>query len=45
VQPYDALLKKFRHREALSAALATGRADVLASVVGELAARGALPQV
>jgi len=44
LQPYDALLKQFRHREALTAALGTGRADVVSSVVGELSARGALPQ-
>lgn len=45
LQQFDRLLKKFRHREALTAALATGRADVVASVVQELMTRGALPQV
>ncbi len=45
LQDYDTYLRKFRHRDALTAALATGRGDVLASVVSELLARGALPQV
>jgi hypothetical protein len=45
LQPFDVQLKKFRHREALSAALATGQAEVVASVVSELMARGSLQQV
>ncbi|KAF5834054.1 UTP15 C terminal-domain-containing protein [Dunaliella salina] len=42
--PYDRLLKQFRHRDALTAALATKHAEVVASVLEELAARGGLDQ-
>ncbi|KAJ9528735.1 hypothetical protein QJQ45_020637 [Haematococcus lacustris] len=41
---YDKLLKQFRHRDALTAALATQRPEVVASVVEECIARGCLPQ-
>jgi len=44
LQQYDRLLKQFRHRDALSAALTTGRPDVVASVLEELSARSALGQ-
>lgn len=40
--PYDRLLRKFQYREALDAALATRRPEVVASVLQELAARGGL---
>jgi U3 small nucleolar RNA-associated protein 15 len=39
---YDRLLRKFRYREALDAALATRRPEIVATVVEELAARGGL---
>lgn len=42
LQPYDRLLRKFRHREALDAALATRRPEVVAAVLEELLGRGAL---
>ena len=40
--PYDKHLRRFRHGEALDAALATGRPEVVAAVLEELAARGAV---
>jgi len=40
--PYDKLLRRFRYRDALNAALATGRPGVVDAVFEELAARGAL---
>ncbi|KAK9801858.1 hypothetical protein WJX73_002537 [Symbiochloris irregularis] len=42
LQPYDKLLRKFRYREALDAALETRDAAVVASLVEELAARKGL---
>ncbi|KAL6772037.1 hypothetical protein ACKKBG_A28725 [Auxenochlorella protothecoides x Auxenochlorella symbiontica] len=39
---HDKFLRKFRYRDALDAALSTRRAEVVASVVEELAARGGL---
>lgn len=39
---YDRLLRKFQYREALDAALATRRPEIVATVVEELAARGGL---
>ncbi|GFR40760.1 hypothetical protein Agub_g1372, partial [Astrephomene gubernaculifera] len=43
LQPYDKMLRQFRYREALDAALSTRTPEVVASVVEELAARGGLP--
>lgn len=43
--PYISLLPLLRHRDALTAALATKHAEVVASVLDELAARGGLDQV
>jgi len=40
--PFDAALRRFRHREALDAALATGRPAVAAAVLDALAVRGSL---
>jgi len=40
--PYDGLLRRFRHREALDAALATRRPAVAAAVLDALVTRGAL---
>ncbi|KAK9841941.1 hypothetical protein WJX81_000200 [Elliptochloris bilobata] len=40
--PYDRDLRQFRYRAALDAALASGRPEVVASVLGELAARAGL---
>lgn len=42
LQPYDKMLRQFRYREALDAALATRQPEVVASVLEELAARGGL---
>ncbi|KXZ44237.1 hypothetical protein GPECTOR_70g467 [Gonium pectorale] len=43
LQPYDKMLRQFRYREALDAALAARKPEVVASVLEELAARGGLP--
>lgn len=40
---YDKLLKSFQYREALDAALADARPEVVSSLVEELAARSGLP--
>ncbi|KAF8055723.1 utp15 [Scenedesmus sp. PABB004] len=40
--PYDRALRAFRYRDALDAALATARPDVVHSMLEELAARGGL---
>lgn len=40
---YDKLLKSFQYREALDAALASARPEVVSSLVEELAARSGLP--
>ena len=42
LQPYDKLLKQFNHRGALDAVLATRHPAVVASMLEELVARGAL---
>ncbi|GIL86712.1 hypothetical protein Vretimale_19807 [Volvox reticuliferus] len=42
LQPYDKLLRRFRYREALDAALATRQPQVVVSLLEELAARGGL---
>lgn len=42
LKPYDRFLRKFHYQDALDAALATRRADVVDSVLEELAARGGL---
>jgi U3 small nucleolar RNA-associated protein 15 len=42
LQPYDRLLKKFRYRAALDAAIATGRPPAVAALIDELAQRGVL---
>lgn len=42
LKPYDRLLRQFRYREALDAALETKEAPVVASVIEELAARSGL---
>jgi U3 small nucleolar RNA-associated protein 15 len=39
----DAALRRFRYRDALDAALATGRGAVIGALLAELDARGALP--
>ena len=39
---YDRLIRRFRYREALDAALSTRRPEIIAGVVDELTARGAL---
>lgn len=43
LKPYDKLLKSFEYREALDAALAGARPEVVSSLVEELAARSGLP--
>ncbi|KAG2433548.1 hypothetical protein HYH02_012665 [Chlamydomonas schloesseri] len=42
LQAYDRMLRQFRYRESLDAALATRQPEVVASVLEELAARGGL---
>lgn len=42
VAPFDAALRRFRHRDALDAALGTGQPAVVAAVLDALAQRGAL---
>mmetsp|Transcript_5412 Transcript_5412/g.11948 ORF Transcript_5412/g.11948 Transcript_5412/m.11948 type:complete len:530 (-) Transcript_5412:1074-2663(-) len=42
LQPYDKLLRQFKYRDALSEALETRKAEVVVSVLEELAARGGL---
>lgn len=42
LQAYDRLLRRFRHREALDAALDTRRPEIVAAVLDELTARSAL---
>ena len=39
LQPYDKLLRQFKYRDALTAALETRKAEVVVSVIEELAAR------
>lgn len=43
LKPYDKLLKSFQYREALDAALAGSRPEVVSSLVEELATRSGLP--
>ena len=43
LKQYDRLLKSFQYREALDAAVATGRPEIVSSLVEELAARSGLP--
>ena len=43
LKPYDKLLKSFQYREALDAAVATGRPEIISSLVEELATRSGLP--
>ena len=43
LKQYDKLLKSFQYREALDAAVATGRPQIVSSLVEELAARSGLP--
>ena len=43
LKPYDKLLKSFQYREALDAALAGARPEVVSSLVEELATRSGLP--
>lgn len=43
LKAYDKLLKSFQYREALDAALAGGRPEVITSLVQELAIRSGLP--
>lgn len=42
LREFDSLLKQFRYADALNAALQTGRADVVVTVIEELAARSGL---
>ncbi|KAG2498088.1 hypothetical protein HYH03_003846 [Edaphochlamys debaryana] len=42
LRPYDKMLRQFRYRDALDAALAVRQPEVVASVLEELAARGGL---
>ena len=43
LKAYDKLLKSFQYREALDAAIGTGRPEIVSSIVEELAARSGLP--
>lgn len=43
LKAYDRLLKSFQYREALDAAVATGRPEIISSLVEELATRSGLP--
>lgn len=43
LKQYDRLLKSFQYREALDAAVATARPEIVSSLVEELAARSGLP--